>query len=73
MNPKEQADDLIEKMFVGELHVGMASRCAIVAVETILKINSVDKDVDLSEYWTEVKLEIEKVKDMYYAKTKYFS
>ena len=35
-----------------------AKQCAIIAVNEILSINSVDKDVELSDYWEEVKQEI---------------
>ena len=36
-----------------------AKQCSLVAVDEILSINSVDKDEDLSNYWEEVKQEIE--------------
>ena len=35
-----------------------AITCAIVCVEEILNINSIDKDYDLSNYWEEVKQEL---------------
>ena len=38
-----------------------AKQCALFAVNEILSINSVDKDEDLSNYWEEVKHEIEKL------------
>jgi hypothetical protein len=39
------------------LHI--AKQCALIAVDEILIIKSVDKDFDLSHYWQEVKEEIE--------------
>jgi hypothetical protein len=35
-----------------------AITCAIVCVNEILNINSIDKDYDLSNYWEEVKQEL---------------
>ena len=63
MSPKEKAEKLISKMKQSLYSDGMfdAKRCALVAVDEILTINSVDKDVDLSDYWEEVKQEIEKL------------
>ena len=62
MTPKEKAKELVDKFTV----VGLQQRnegiqCALIAVEVILIINSVDKDEDLSNYWEEVKQEIEKL------------
>ena len=37
----------------------IAKRCALIAVDEILNINSVDKDFSLSHYWLDVKHEIE--------------
>jgi hypothetical protein len=37
----------------------IAIQHALIAVDEILSINSVDKDEDLSNYWEEVKQEIE--------------
>jgi len=36
-----------------------AKQCALIAVDEILNIKSVDRDYDLSTYWEEVKQEIE--------------
>ena len=60
MTPQEKAKELVDKFTV----VGLQQRnegiqCALIAVEVILIINSVDKDEDLSNYWEEVKHEIE--------------
>jgi hypothetical protein len=38
------------------LHI--AKQCALIAVDEILNINSVDKDFSLSHYWLDVKQEI---------------
>jgi hypothetical protein len=46
----DKAKELIEKM---------TKQYALIAVDEILRINSVDKDEDLSNYWEEVKQEIE--------------
>ena len=46
----DQAKELIDKM---------TKQYALIAVDGILSINSVDKDEDLSNYWEEVKQEIE--------------
>jgi len=62
MTPKEKAKELVDK-FDG---VGLQMRnegiqCALICVDEILDINSVDKDYNLSDYWNEVKKEIEKL------------
>ena len=36
----------------------LAQKCALIAVDEILEINSVDKDFSLSHYWLDVKQEI---------------
>jgi hypothetical protein len=46
----DKAKELIDKM---------TKPYALIAVDEILSINSVDKDEDLSNYWEEVKQEIE--------------
>jgi len=38
-----------------------AKQCALIAVDEILNIKSVDRDYDLSTYWYEVKTEIEQL------------
>jgi len=62
MTPQEKAIELVDKFSV----VGLQQRnegiaCALIAVDEILDINSVDKDYDLCDYWNEVKQEIEKL------------
>jgi DNA-binding Lrp family transcriptional regulator len=75
MTPQEKAKDLFNKFYLvnsesleletGEydlvlsLDVRDAKQCALIAVDEILSINSVDKDEDLSNYWESVKQEIE--------------
>jgi hypothetical protein len=65
MTPKEKAEELIYRFkkinlatgsFVTEFQI---KQCALIAVDEILQIKSVDKDYDLSEFWQEVKEEIE--------------
>ena len=57
MTPKEKAQELIDKMTM-EIGKFNAKHCALIAVDEILSINSVDKDLELSDYWEEVKQEI---------------
>jgi hypothetical protein len=71
MTPKEKAQELIDKFsertkFFDEyagwvIHVdsSKAKGHALVAVDEILNINSVDKDFSLSHYWLDVKDEIQ--------------
>ncbi len=55
----ENAKELIRQFYsVGAVE---CKQCALIAVDEILSINSVDKDEDLSNYWQEVKEEIEKL------------
>jgi hypothetical protein len=64
-SPKEKAKELFDKFrneiisFLGDtMKDKNAKRCALIAVDEILEIKSVDKDFDLSHYWQEVKEEI---------------
>ena len=66
MKPKEKAQELVDKFrteilsFLGDrIKDQNAKRCALVAVDEILNINSVDKDFSLSFYWQDVKDEIQ--------------
>jgi hypothetical protein len=62
MTPKEKAKELIEKFMFNCRECDYednAKQCALIAVDEILDINSVDKDYELSNYWQEVKQEIE--------------
>ena len=59
MTPQEKAKELIRQFYsVGAVE---CKQCALIAVDEILSINSVDKDEDLSNYWEEVKQEIQKL------------
>jgi hypothetical protein len=71
MTPEEKAKDLFVKFsekitYFDELEGRMeysdlskAKQFALIAVDEILNINSVDKDFSLSHYWLDVKYEIE--------------
>jgi hypothetical protein len=65
-SPKEKAKELVDKFrneilsFLGDkMKDKNAKRCALISVDEILNINSVDKDFSLSHYWLDVKEEIE--------------
>ena len=62
--PKEKANELLDNYWLMEkinpsLSKEQAKQCALIAVDEILNINSVDKDFDLSHYWQHVKDEIQ--------------
>jgi hypothetical protein len=66
MTAKEKAQELVDKFrneitsFLGDnMKKINAKKCALIAVDEILNINSVDKDFSLSFYWLDVKDEIE--------------
>jgi hypothetical protein len=59
MTPREKAVELVHKFGMENHYYERAKQCALIAVDEILSINSVDKDEDLSNYWEEVKQEIE--------------
>ena len=69
MTPKEKANELVNSFYqpLGYLKCGVnntimwehAKLSALIAVDEILNIKSVDRDYDLSTYWEEVKQEIE--------------
>ena len=67
MTPQEKAEDLFHTCALITLDTGFGAsksgvkKLALVAVDEILRINSVDKDEDLSNYWEEVKKEIQKL------------
>ena len=60
MTPKEKAKELVNKM---DLEYGTpAKECALIAVDEILKNDGFTQFDDyLTEYWKEVKQEIEKL------------
>ena len=62
--PKEKANELLDNYWLMEkinpsLSKEQAKQCALIAVDEILNINSVDKDFSLSHYWLDVKDEIQ--------------
>ena len=71
MTPKEKARELVDKFserrkiltdiegWVEHIDSSKAKGHALVAVDEILNINSVDKDFSLSFYWQDVKDEIQ--------------
>ena len=69
-SPKEKAKELFNQYHNLIQEIGgelgheilvsiLAKHCALIAVDEILNINSVDKDFSLSHYWVDVKDEIE--------------
>ena len=65
MTPKEKTKELVKRFnklnkatgsFITPFQV---KQCALIAVDEILEIKSVDKDYDLSEFWQQVRIEIE--------------
>jgi len=65
MTPQEKARQLYEEYrfkFFGSLsYKTLAKQCALMAANEILNIKSVNKDYDLSNYWEQVKEEINKL------------
>ena len=57
--PKEKAEELVYKFMDTRIPWKQSKLCALIAVDEILNINSVDKDFSLSHYWLDVKDEIE--------------
>ena len=68
-SPKEKANELFDQYHNLIQEIGgelgqeiivsiLAKHCALIAVDEILNINSVDKDFSLSHYWIDVKDEI---------------
>jgi hypothetical protein len=65
MTPQEKARQLYDEYrikFFGSLsYKTLAKQCALMAANEILNIKSVNKDYDLSNYWEQVKQEINKL------------
>jgi hypothetical protein len=67
MTPKEKADklciDFLMKPNTTDIRFGMdkqlAKQCALIAVDEILKVSTFFKLIAETEYWNEVKKEIE--------------
>ena len=58
LSPKEKAEELVYKFMDKRISWKQSKLCALIAVDEILNINSVDKDFSLSFYWQDVKDEI---------------
>ena len=73
MTPKDKAEELVEKMYLvpnsyGEclMETEEAKKCALIAVDEIIDVLGGSgvysfADIKVSEYWEEVKKEIEKL------------
>lgn len=66
MTPKEKAEELVERLYgCAEINENTAKRCALVAVDELIKAATPLYDsfwpVNTTEYWTQVKEEIEKI------------
>ena len=59
MTPKDKAHELLYKFMAKRVSWKQSKQCALIAVDEILNINSVDKDFSLSHYWLDVKDEIQ--------------
>ena len=59
MTPKEKAEELVYKFMDNHISWKQSKLSALIAVDEILNINSVDKDFSLSHYWLDVKDEIQ--------------
>ena len=57
--PKDKAEELVYKFMDTRIPWKQSKLCALIAVDEILNINSVDKDFSLSHYWLDVKDEIQ--------------
>ena len=65
MNAKEKANELVFKYidnipFLDYDVFATSKQCALICVDQILEIKSVYHDIDLYDYWEEVKQEIKK-------------
>ena len=66
MTPKEKAKELVDKYYIFN-HIGNrhAIKCALIAVDEIIKSNPISFDEDenciAKQWWKEVKTEIEKL------------
>jgi len=64
MTPEEKAKELVLRYLRIDnntkewFNSHIAKQCALIAVNEILEIKTVDKDFDLSNYWQEVEEEI---------------
>jgi hypothetical protein len=60
MTPKEKAEELIDKFSQTNGNSFFAKECALIAVDEILKLE-LQEVYQNSDYWQEVKQEIEKL------------
>lgn len=62
MTPKEKAEELVTKMLKELFDLDLGVRCALIAVDELIKAATPLYDsfwpVNTKEYWTEVKQEI---------------
>ena len=58
MTPKEKAKELVDKFIQTNGNAFFAKQCALIAVDEIINYS---EEWDDSEYWQEVKQEIEKL------------
>ena len=64
MTPKEKAEELVNKfsdLEDGEMYIGKAKQCAIIAVDEIITFGNAVGIREPMMYWNEVKSEIEKI------------
>lgn len=68
MTPKEKAKELVDKfsdLEDGEMYIGKAKQCALIAVDEIISEIEPSVSMDVIEarikYWEEVKQEIKKL------------
>jgi len=67
MTPKEKANELVFKYidtipFLDYDVFAASKQCALICVDEILEIKSVYHDIDLYDYWEEVKRQINQLK-----------
>jgi len=68
MTPKEKAEELTDKMYVGFIHPlynYKAKQCALIAVDEVIQqltpIEKAPNNKSAFQYWQEVKTEIKKL------------
>ena len=62
MTPKEKADELVNKYYgYYTVHMSIARKCALIAVDEVLKYSKSHGFIGLTEEYQQVKQEIEKL------------
>ena len=66
LTPKQKAEELVEKfsdLEDGEMYIGKAKQCALIAVNEIISIKLLwfQKDTEYLDFWKEVKEELLKM------------